>query len=340
MNNDREFPSRRTVLGRASATAAAISLPWAGIARAQTLTPLTLTIQFVPRGEYATYYTAREKGYYKERGLDVTMKHVLGNALAFQSLSAGNCDVVHADILQMIMLQGRSPDPQMRSIAVVGDKLNISLFFKKGKGIVKPKDLEGKTIVDSPGSTAPAMFKIFAKANGIDESKVTWKNAAGNAKVALMLQGEADVVAIGLPAKPGIESKLPAGTEVGYFTFGDYGVNVYGDGLITTEKIWRERPEIMKAFVQATMKGCKDAFADPAAGAANMTKYYPEMDKALAVKELDLIRDVAMGKTQREKGLGVHDPAKFKATEDVVSEVLGQPVPKPYTEYFTNAAFG
>lgn len=90
MNNDREFPSRRTVLRHAGATAAAIALPWTGIARAQTLTPLTLTIQFVPRGEYATYYMAREKGYYKERGLDVTMKHVLGNALAFQSLSARN----------------------------------------------------------------------------------------------------------------------------------------------------------------------------------------------------------------------------------------------------------
>ena len=332
-------PRRRALLQQGTAVAA-LAAPWSGLVKAQTLTPLTLTIQFVPRGEYATYYTARERGYYKERGLDVSVKHVLGNALAFQSLSAGNADVVHADILQMIMLQGRSPDPQMRSIAVVGDKLNISLFFIKGRGINGPKDLEGRTIVDSPGSTAPAMFKIFAKANGVDESKVTWKSAAGNAKVALMLQGEADVVAIGLPAKPGIESKLPAGKELGYFTFGDHGVNVYGDGLITTDKKWRERQDVMKAFVQATMKGCKDAFADPATCAGYMTKYYPEMDKALAVKELTLIREVAMGKTQREQGLGVHDPAKFKATEDAVIEVLGQPVPKPYTEYFSNAAFG
>ena len=123
------------------------------------------------------------------------------------------------------------------------------------------------------------------------------------------------------------------------FTFGDFGVNVYGDGLITTEKMWRERPGDMKAFVQATMKGCKDAFADPVVGAAAMTKYYPEMDRALAVKELDLIRDVAVGKTQKEKGLGYHDPAKFKATHDVVTGLLGQPIAKPASEFFTNAAF-
>jgi len=337
--HDGNLIRRRSIIQGVGASVSLISFPFINSAISQTLTPITMAIQWVPRGEYATYYMAREKGYYKERGFDVTFKHMLGNALAFQALSSGNADIIHADLLQMLMLQGRAPDPQMRSLAVVGDKLNISLFFQKGKGINKPSDLENRTIVDSPGSTAPAMYKIFAKANGFDPNKTVWKNAAGNAKVALMLQGEADAVAIGLPAKPSIDSKLPNGQEIGFFTFGDHGVNVYGDGLITTEKNWRERPDAMKAFVQATMKGCKDAFADPVAGAASMVKHYPEMDRALSVKELDLIRDVAIGKTQKEKGLGFHDPVKFKATHDVVTGLLGQPIAKPSTDFFTNAAF-
>ncbi len=340
MSSNKFFSAtRRSLLKKTSLATAGTFFPFIHTANAQSLTPITMAIQWVPRGEYATYYMAREKGYYKERGLDVTFKHMLGNALAFQALSAGNADIVHADILQMLMLMGRSPEPQMRSLGVVGDKLNISLFYLKGKGISKPSDLAGRTIVDSPGSTALQMYKIFANSNGFDPNKTTWKNAAGNAKVALMLQGEADAVAIGLPAKPSMESKLAPGQELGYFTFGDHGVNIYGDGLITTEKNWREKQELMKAFVQATMKGCRDAFADPQAGAASMVKYYPEMDKLLAVKELELIRDVAVGKTQKERGLGFHDPVKFKATQDVVINLLGQPIAKPYTDFFTNAAF-
>jgi len=341
MKNEKIYSeSKRKIIKAASLAAAGTFFPYINSARSQSLTPINMAIQWVPRGEYSTYYMARERGYYKEHGLDVNFKHMLGNALAFQALSAGNADIVHADILQMLMLMGRSPEPQMRSLAVVGDKLNISLFYLKGKGINKPSDLVGRTIVDSPGSTALQMFQIFANANGFDHTKTNWKNASGNAKVALMLQGEADAVAIGLPAKPSIEAKLSPGQELGYFTFGDHGVNIYGDGLITTEKNWHDKSDILKAFVKATMKGCQDAFADPKVGAASMVKYYPEMDKILSVKELDLIRDVAIGKYQKEHGIGFHDPMKFKATQEAVINFLGQPISKPYTEFFTNAALG
>ena len=94
-----------------------------------------------------------------EQGLDVTFKHVLGNALAMQTLTAGNADLIHADIVQMLQLQGKTPDPHMRAVGMISDKLALSLFFQKGKGINTPKDLEGRSIVDSPGSTAPFTLK-------------------------------------------------------------------------------------------------------------------------------------------------------------------------------------
>ena len=189
--------SRRTLLTRSAGAAIGVSsigvLGAPSIARAQALKPVKLTIQFFARGDYAHVYLARERGYYKEQGLDVTFQHVLGNALALQALTAGNADLIHADLVQMLQLQGRTPEPRMRAVGLISDKLALSLFFQKGKGIDKPKDLEGRSIVDSPGSTAPFIFNLFAKANGIDTNKVQWKNAAATAKVAMMLQNQAEL---------------------------------------------------------------------------------------------------------------------------------------------------
>jgi len=330
--------SRRTLLTRSAGAALVGSIVMPYVARAQARTPVTLAIQFFARGDYAHVYLARERGYYAEQGLEVTFKHVLGNALAMQQLTAGGADLIHADIVQMLQLQGKTPEPHMRAVGLISDKLALSLFFQKGKGIDKPKDLEGRSIVDSPGSTAPFIFNLFAKANGIDTSKVAWKNAAATAKVAMMLQAQADAVAIYLPAKPGIESKLPAGQEVGAFTFGD-SVQIYGDGLITTEKYWKENKKNVQGFVRATMKGCKDSYADPKAAAEAISKHFPELNKDLAVKEMQIQATLGEGPYQKKNGLGHLDPDKMKATYEAVISVLGQPISKPVSEFFTNDAF-
>lgn len=333
---DRPRPSRRSVvISGAGAAAALIARPGLALSQGKRKN-VTLTINFIPRGDFAFPYLARERGYYAEHGLEVTIKHVLGNAFAFQMLSGNETHFVHADLVQMLQLQGKTPEPWLRSLAIDTDKIPLSLFFIKGNGISKPKDLEDRTIVDSPGSTTAPLLKLLAQANHFDEKKVKWKSAAANAKVAIMLQGQADAVSIYYPAFPSTAAKLPAGKELGVFNFGDYGVDIYGDGLITQERLWREQPSLVRAFVQATVKGAKDSYADPAAAADAITKYHPEINRALAVKEMEIQRDANVGRNKL--GLGYHDPAKMEATYHAVTDLIGQPIGRPISDFYTNDA--
>ena len=153
----------------------------------------------------------------------------------------------------------------------------------------------------------------------------------------MMLQNQADSVAIYLPAKPGIESKLPPGQDIGAFTFGD-SVQIYGDGLITTEKYWQENKKDVQGFVRATMKGCKDSFADPKAAIDAIAKYFPELNKETGVKEMQIQATLAEGPAQKKNGLGYIDPEKMKATYEAVISVLGQPIARPVTDFYTNDA--
>jgi NitT/TauT family transport system substrate-binding protein len=324
--------SRRSFLVRAAA-AALMQAP--SILRAQTPKKINFAIHWIPRGDFAAYYLARERGYYAQAGLDVSIQHALGNGPALQAIAAGTAQFCHADVTQMLQLQGRNPESRMRSLAIAADRTGTTLFFRKGKGINTPKDLEVRSNVDSAGSTARALFKLVEKANKIDDDKVIWKTAAANAKAALMVQGEADAVATGLWSRVGL-LKLMKADELGQFPFGDWGANIHGDSVMSSEAFINENLDLVRGFVKATLRGLQDGFADPQAAVDAIRKQHIELIQENVLAEFEITRDLALGAPQKSHGIGYHDPEKMKVTYDAVVNLMGQPIARPVTDFYTN----
>lgn len=333
----RKLTSRRQFLAGTAGLAALVQAP--GVLRAQAGKKINFAIHWIPRGDFAAYYLARERGYYAQAGLDVTIQHVLGNGPALQAVAAGSAQFCHADVTQMLQLQGRNPETRMRSLAIAADNTGTTLFFKKGRGINTPKDLEGRTIVDSAGSTAKALFTLVEKANKIDGSKVTWKNAAANAKAALMVQGEADAVATGLWSRVGLLKTMKP-EELGEFPFGNWGANIHGDSVMASEAFVNDNKELVGAFVKATVRGMKEGFADPKAAVEAIRKQQIELNADAVMAEFEITKALAVGEPQKAHGIGYHDAAKMTATYDAVVNLIGQPIARPVTDFYTNSFLG
>jgi NitT/TauT family transport system substrate-binding protein len=351
MRGDRALPTRRAFLRSALAAGAAAggmgpllsacggSTPApAPSASPQKRTAITLQLDFLPLGRYAPYYHALDSGIYDKRGLDVTIATSSGTGPALQQLVAGKVQFLFADIPSMLDLMGRSPQPEMRSYAVLYAKAPATVFFFEGGSIRTPRDLEGKSIATSAGSTDYELFPLFAKANGIDIDTIKWKIVAPSAKVGMLLQGQVDATTTYIPGLPGVQAGARPGQTVGHFTFGDHGVHVYGNGLITTRDFASSHQEAVRAFVQASMEGYRQAFAHPEAAVDAMARSVPTLKKDQAVAEVKIVADLAMGPAQRQHGLGYQDPAVMKASYDAVVAVLHQPISRPVTELYTNAA--
>jgi NitT/TauT family transport system substrate-binding protein len=84
-------------------------------------------------------------------------------------------------------------------------------------------------------------------------------------------------------------------------------------GIVTTAATIASKPDLVHRFVAATVRGMKDAFADPAAAGAIMRKLVPQMDAAIA-------KDEAVAELAEIPGqpLGEIDPARIEATLEVV----------------------
>jgi NitT/TauT family transport system substrate-binding protein len=84
---------------------------------------------------------------------------------------------------------------------------------------------------------------------------------------------------------------------------------------VATAATIASKPDIVHRFVEATVRGMKDAFADPAAAGAIMQKLVPQVDATIAKKETEVVAKLAQIPDQP---LGEIDPARIDATLDVV----------------------
>ena len=188
-------------------------------------------------------------------------------------------------------------------------------FAPRISGLKTPKDLEGKSIANPAGGSIPDMFPAFAKAAGIDASKVNWVVAASSALPGLLASGKVPCVGQFTVGEPLLRAQA-APKKLVRFAYSDPGLNFYGNGIIATDTTIKSNPDLVRRFVAATIKGLKASIHNPADAGAIMNKAHPEVSADVAKGETEAVAELAQVKG---KPLAEIDPAGVQATIDVVN---------------------
>lgn len=142
--------SRRIVLGVIGITAASAlalsgcsSTPKAA-SSAGGLTPVTLQLQWVAQAQFAGYYAAVAQGYYKDEGLDVTIKEAGTDTVPITSVTKGDADYAISWVPKVLGSIERGVN--VTDVAQIFERSGTTQISFKGKNIVKPADLTGKKV--------------------------------------------------------------------------------------------------------------------------------------------------------------------------------------------------
>ena len=273
-------------------------------------------------GDHAAYWVALDKGYYKAKGLDVTLENSKGSGDSIAKVDTNRADAGLADAAVVIASHARGTT--VKSVGMVFDKTPLNFFSLKSSPLLKPKDLEGKTLGAPPGDAQRQMFPAFAKVNGIDASKVTWVNIEPAAKTAAVAEKRMDGVgdySTGLP----LYEKAAGPGNVAMMPWANFGFDMYSMSIMASEKTMKERPQQLKAFVEASYMGWRDVMADPDAAMVIFKKRVPEIDVP-TVKEIMMI-GLGLMKTDRyaKNGIGWIDDKKMCDSVDLVNAYMGLP---------------
>ncbi|MGC6497875.1 MAG: ABC transporter substrate-binding protein [Candidatus Puniceispirillaceae bacterium] len=232
---------------------------------AQAADKLTLQLQWVTQAQFAGYYVALDKGYYKEEGLDVTIKPGGPDIAPPQVLAGGGADLMLNWMPSA--LAAREKGVPLVNIAQPFKSSGLQLTCRKETGITSPEDFRGKTIgVWFFGNEYPFLswmsqlgIPTDGGANGVTVLKQGFN-------VDPLLQKQADCISTMTYNE--YWQVIDAGIspdELVVFKYQDQGVATLEDGIYVLEDRLQDAAfqDQLVRFVRASMKGWKWAEANP-----------------------------------------------------------------------------
>lgn len=302
---------------------------------AQAADKVTLQLKWVTQAQFAGYYVAQDKGFYKDAGLDVTLKAGGPDIAPEQVIAGGGADVIVT--WMPAALAAREKGAALVNIAQPFKKSGLMLTCRKETGITSPDDFKGKTLgVWYYGNEYPFlawMSKLGLKTDGTD---VTVLKQGFN--VDPLLQKQADCISTMTYNE--YWQVIEAGVkpeDLVVFKYEDQGVATLEDGLYVMEDKLKDPKfvETMAKFVKASMQGWEYARANPeeavnivlendASGAQTEQHQTTMMQEVnLLTEGSDGTLDVAAAeRTVETLMLGGSDPVITKKPEGAWSDVV------------------
>lgn len=326
--------SRRRLISESAVTAGALALPLPAFrAAAASLTPVTMTLDWVYQGPNDGFIIAQEKGFYREAGLDVAITSGKGSGATAQLVASkatqfGFCD-------GYVVGNGIAKGMGIKSIGSVYRRNPAAVVVLANSGITTPKDLEGKSIAMTAGSAQFQQWPAFVKGANVDGSKIQVVNIDPAGVGPALINGQ--VPAIGGFAQgyvPAIE--IRGRKEVRIFWFADYGVNVVSNGIIVHQDLLKSDPGLVRAFVAPTIKGFLYGREHPDEAVSIIKKYLETIDPAITRREMELSWKTWVTANTKGKPLGWGSDIDWAGTVNVLKQYGGVTTALEASTLYTN----
>ena len=270
----------------------AMLLAAAAVPPAAQAVEVNFTTDFGYYGRQSYFYVASTRATTRQEGIDLNFLRGQGSIDAIKKVASGAAMIGFADAGALVLARGNDGIP-VKLLAIVYAKPPHAIFALADSGIKTPKDLEGKTLADTAFSAIPLIFNAYAPAAGIDVKKVKWITAEVSSLPSLLATGRVDAIGQFTVGEPLLADAVKPKKLV-RLAYKDVGLDYYGNGIVATEQTIKEDPKLLKAFVRATLKGMRDAFADPAEAGVIMHKYHKEISPEVAPGETEMVRELAV----------------------------------------------
>ena len=278
-------------------------------------------------GIHAPFFLAKDRGYYKDNGIDITIEEGRGSGTTVKLVGNKSNDFGLADAGTTII--AISKGVPVRCIFTL-NKSDLAVVFLEKTNIKTAKDIEGKRVAVTAGDSLHQMFPAVMKANNLDEKKIKFLFMDPAAKPVAVMEGRADALLGGVTDQPVIMRNK--GFPATAITFSDLGVPTVGLSICVNTDVIKNNPDMVKRFMAATKKGWADSVKDPEAAVDALLKYH-KRDRKILLQSLEVItQNLLYSKTN----IGPGDVSHWQSTLDILNEYRGLKVDQSIDHFFTN----
>ncbi|MFY4775317.1 ABC transporter substrate-binding protein [Metabacillus sp. RGM 3146] len=260
------------------------------------LKKVKIMLDWFPNTNHTGIYVAKEKGYYKNEGLDVEIAEPGEGVSADQVVASGKADFGIS--YQENITQARSNGIPLVSLGAIIQENTSAFASLKKDHILSPKDFEGKRYGGWGAPTEEAVLKAVMQKNNGDFSKV--KNVTlGATDFFKSIGRDADIEWI-YYGWDGVEAERQ-GIKLNYIYLKDLdpALNYYTPVISTSEKEIKQNKDTVSKFMKATSLGYEDAIKDPKGAADILIKQVPDINADLVKKSQGWISKQYQGKADQ-----------------------------------------
>ncbi len=203
--------------------------------------------QSSPQAQFAGYYVALEKGFYREEGLDVVIEHPFATQSAVEKIQEGTCQAS----MMPLSLAIRTMDGGLPLVNILQTSMNSATMIVSRRG-VDPLTLHGAKV-----AVFRAGFGQLARCF-VAQEKLDYEWVLSSSCVNLFVAGVVDATL----ARSFHEyyqllqtGLLKPGDEQGIYRFSEHGYNTQQDGVYMTRKYYERHKDQAEAFARASRKG-------------------------------------------------------------------------------------
>ena len=277
------------------------------------LTPVTLQLQWVTQAQFAGYYVALDKGWYKDEGIDLTIIPGGPDQIPVDLIASGTRDF--ATTLLADLATAIENGKPVIGIAQIQQKNGLLLITRKSAEIQTPKDFKNKKVGVWVGSWE-AQFDALIAQQEITKNDFSLVNQGYSMEA--FIKGELDVASAMIYNEYYVvlESGIKP-DELNIIDYATYGLDFPGDTLFTSTETTKQNPDLCTRMVRASLKGWQYAIEHPDEAAAIVLKY-DKTGVQTSQHQLSMMTEIAKLVQLEGRQLGRSDDVALQRTIDTL----------------------
>ncbi|HWQ68169.1 MAG TPA: ABC transporter substrate-binding protein [Methanospirillum sp.] len=286
-----------------------IPFPASAVPDNNSFEPVLLQLKWTHQFQFAGYYVASEKGYYRDSGLNVT---ILEGSSTINPVDRVISDIADIGVgTSEIALQRAKGNPLV-VLGTIFQHSPLIFLVKENSGISNIHDLVGKRVMMEAGSEELIAYLIH---EGISPDNIEIISDVSN--LTALLTGEVDAISAYSTTEPYLLSQK--GVRFLEFTPRASGIDFYGDNLFTSESYLKKHPDTVKKFIDASRRGWEYALKHPNETADLITlRYKPDVSNDQLLFEADQMQRLIMPDIVQ---IGYMNPGRWQNIIDIYDEL-------------------
>lgn len=276
---------------------------------------VTLVLKWVPQSQFAGYFVAADKGYYRQEGLNVTIKPG-GPDIVPEQVVAGGAAQFGIDWLSALLV-AREKGLPIVNIAQVFQATGMRLIAFKSSGITSIQGFRGHTVGVWPSGNEYQFYALMHK-EGMSPPQKYMHVVTEGFVMDPFLNHQLDVAHAMTYNELGVvlEHGVPM-SRLRIFDYNKLGVSILEDGIFSTPGYLHSHRDVAVRFLRASIRGWRYAVAHPDEAGRISFSHAPSAEKTTLAHQIYMARQVAKlimygpGKTHP---IGYMDPALFRRT--------------------------